>query len=110
MKIEVPDDFPMVDFTAALSAAGFYLENTRYGVIVRRTPPTFRPPPKELNRWQSMDTAPTDGTVIIGRGKDFWDSNNTMVTQMKFHNGMWWRDNNGYGYTIGFHPTDWMPL
>lgn len=62
--------------------------------------------------WQPIETAPRDGTPIIGRG--FYTRNGQTpmlcVAMVGGRDGIWWRDNNGYGFTVSCHPTHWMPI
>ena len=66
------------------------------------------------SQWRLIETAPTDGTVIILRGKwAFRDVKARMLAVDGRYNPnwkMWFRNNNGAGYTVQCQPTHWMPL
>lgn len=63
--------------------------------------------------WQPIDTAPRDGTVVLGSG--WYDGGRTSISRMraitmKFASNTWWRDNCGAGWTVQCDPTHWMPF
>lgn len=58
--------------------------------------------------WKPISSAPTDGTVIICRAGPLIGDQNLAVT-CQFRQGSWWRDNNGYGFTVAFSPKEWIP-
>jgi hypothetical protein len=61
--------------------------------------------------WISVeDEMPEEGEIIIGRGSYDFDGRKLIATAVKLKGGMWWRDNNGYGFTVSCHPTHWIPL
>jgi len=63
--------------------------------------------------WQSIETAPRDGTIVIVRGR--WGrlepEMRAASARFETHYGIaaWWRDNGGYGFTVECDPTHWMP-
>lgn len=63
--------------------------------------------------WQNIKDAPQDGTVLIGKGSYDFDKLEPMICaaiKFKTSHKMWFRDNNGYGFTVSCHPTDFMDL
>lgn len=60
--------------------------------------------PAEMPAWLPIESAPKDGATIIVKLSEW----NPAVTTARFRDGNWWRDNNGYGYTVQCIPTVWM--
>lgn len=58
-----------------------------------------------------IETAPKDGTRIIGYGPNTLRAGEKsfLWAEMEYRQGGWWRDNRGQGFTISFHPTHWIP-
>jgi hypothetical protein len=64
-----------------------------------------------MSEWQSMETAPKDGSILIGRGSyDNDDSDNMLAVAMRFQGNRWWREEAGASFTLPCHPTHWMPM
>jgi hypothetical protein len=66
-----------------------------------------------MSAWQTIETAPMDGTIIILRG--LWNASGTLPMLAvagcyNQHLGWWMRDNQGCGFTVSCSPTHWMPL
>lgn len=60
----------------------------------------------EKNEWKPIDSAPKDGTGILG----YWDVggiHDCNFRAVKFHRGAWWETNEDYKVR---EPTHWMPL
>ncbi len=66
----------------------------------------------ETSSWQPIKTAPRDGTAVIVRGWYVNPDVNLVILAAAavFLNGIWWRDNDGYGFTVSCVPTHWQPL
>jgi hypothetical protein len=61
--------------------------------------------------WQSIDKAPKDGTVVIVRGAyDYQGEPRMLAAAAQFRDGAWWRDNNGYGFTVSCYPTEFIEI
>ena len=61
---------------------------------------------ENTQKWQPIETAPRDGTEIVGR--DFKNGHRAIVI---FDNNEWsCVSMNGEYLGIGFYPTHWMPL
>ena len=58
-----------------------------------------------MNEWQSIETAPKDGTVV-----DLWVSEDGRYTDCQFDGGLWLHTQDGLTYSLGSDPTHWMPL
>jgi len=64
-----------------------------------------------MSEWQTIETAPRDGSILIGRGScDPHDSDNMLAAAMRFHGECWWRENAGAGFTAPCYPTHWLPM
>ncbi len=66
-----------------------------------------------MSTWQPIGTAPTEDATVIVKG--FYDRPHgkeiMLAAAARSRAGvMWWRDNNGYGFTVQCFPTHWMPL
>ena len=66
------------------------------------TPPATDPAPA-VCEWASIETAPTDGTLICGA----WMSGRRWATRVLYWNGHDWECPLSDGY---YEPTHWMPL
>ncbi len=69
--------------------------------------------------WQPIETAPKDGTVIIGYGlppkatvnQRHFGSDVRTIKTWKLGDTIGWSARNRFGmFTVGFEPTHWMPL
>ena len=69
-----------------------------------------------MSNWQPIETAPKDGTLIIGLGlpldPETFQLPDTRVIKIWFVGDVWgWARRNRFGdFTVGFSPTHWMPL
>jgi hypothetical protein len=64
-----------------------------------------------MSQWQAIETAPRDGSILIGRGSyDNADLDNMLAVAMRYQGGLWWRENAGDGFTITCRPTHWMQM
>lgn len=61
-------------------------------------------------RWQPIQTAPMDGTVIIAKGFYGLGKLRMDASAVRFADGLWWRDNVGYGFTVACCPIGWIPM
>jgi hypothetical protein len=68
-------------------------------------------PEVTVSEWQPIETAPKDGSILIGRGSyDPNDSDNMLAVAMRFQGELWYRENAGGGFNLDCHPTHWMPM
>lgn len=78
------------------------IEGMRKAVAINRSLLGL-PPQEQLNGWQFIDTAPKDGTPILG----FVDK----VMYVCWWDGLGWSFFvDGRGSRFAFFPTHWMPL
>lgn len=56
--------------------------------------------------WLPIESAQKDAEPVIVKLCN-WEP---AITTAIFRDGNWWRDNNGYGYTIHCEPLGWMPI
>ncbi len=58
-----------------------------------------------VSGWQPIETAPKDGTIILG----YWlgGKHDCAIHATKFWVGRWWEPNEDYPQS---EPTHWMPL
>lgn len=57
-----------------------------------------------MMKWQPIDTAPKDGTIVMGCDYDYGVY---QIYKMKLDKDYGWIDPNWDG---GYRPTHWMPL
>lgn len=64
-----------------------------------------------MNNWRTMETAPKDGTPVLGY--DGWTMNTIRYVQPYHRVGRgWWAlvDGGPYADDVDWFPTHWMPL
>ena len=64
-----------------------------------------------MSEWQSIENAPKDGSILIGRGsygED--DSDDMLAVAMRFQGDGWWRDDAGRGFRLRCRPSHWLPM
>ena len=79
----------------------------------RRAPDHLSVTPALSMTWQTIETAPRDGSVIVATWKDTWkDSGNRLphihIEAMYWDEESWWYAYDGDGPARP--PTHWMPL
>jgi len=70
--------------------------------------------------WKTIESAPRDGTLVIGLGDEGAEKTNAIehyrkqygydVRVMKWWPSSWSARNNYGEFTVGFTPVAWMPL
>ena len=72
-----------------------------------------------MNKWQPIETAPKDGTAIIGLGlppkvsinQRHFGADIRTIRAWAVGGSAGWSARNNFGwFTVGFEPTHWMPL
>ncbi|BDU72688.1 hypothetical protein METEAL_18620 [Mesoterricola silvestris] len=64
-----------------------------------------------MSEWRHIESAPRDGSILIGRGSFGEDGDDAMLaTAMRSQNGQWLRDPDGSGFKVPCFPTHWMHM
>ena len=61
-----------------------------------------------MSKWQPIETAPRDGTVILATWEDTWKNGRPHIEPCDFSEGYWYYSYDGEGPTSA--PTHWAPL
>lgn len=62
------------------------------------------------NEWKPIATAPKDGRVVLVHAPFGESQNGIVAAPARYVERHWWRDNDGYGYTVGCRPTHWAEM
>lgn len=63
-----------------------------------------------MDDWNEIGGAPSGVVVeVYGHWERPEERLCPMVTTAMFDRGIWWRNNDGYDYTVQCHPTHWRP-
>ncbi len=64
-----------------------------------------------MSEWRHIESAPKDGSILIGRGAFAQDEVDTMLAAaMRCQDGRWMRDADGTGFHVPCFPTHWMHM